>query len=195
MPKLTVKDEDAGMRLDAFVSASLEDISRNRAQQLIESGAVVLHAAAAVKGVGSVVTGKNYRVSAGEVFEVELPAAEPTEILPEDIPLDIFYEDDDIIVINKRKGMVVHPAPGHYSGTLVNALLYHCRGSLSGIGGQLRPGIVHRLDKDTSGLMLAAKNDRAHMCLSGQLSSRTLSRVYEAVIRGHMRENSGRRYR
>lgn len=191
MPKLTAGENDAGMRLDAFMAASLEDISRNRAQQLIESGAVVVCAGTGAKGVEAAVTAKNYRVSAGDVFEVELPAAEPTEILPEDIPLDIVYEDDDLIVINKRKGMVVHPAPGHYSGTLVNALLYHCGGSLSGIGGQLRPGIVHRLDKDTSGLMLAAKNDRAHACLSGQLGSRTLSRVYEAVIRGHLRDSSG----
>jgi 23S rRNA pseudouridine1911/1915/1917 synthase len=135
---------------------------------------------------------KNYKVSEGESFDIILPEVGETSISAENIAIDIVYEDNDIIVINKPKGMVVHPAVGHYSGTLVNALMYHCGDSLSGIGGKLRPGIVHRLDKDTSGLIIAAKNDRAHLCLSSQLSSRSLSRVYEAIIRGRPREDSGR---
>ena len=179
---LTAEAEDAGARLDAFLAENLEDLSRSRAQQLIEQGLVTLEGAA-VK--------KNHRVSAGERFRAEVPEPEALELTPENIPLDIVYEDSDLIVLLKPKGMVVHPAPGHPSGTLVNALLYHCGDTLSGIGGVSRPGIVHPLDMDTSGLMLRAKNDRAHRLLSAQLSDRSLSREYEAILRGTPREESG----
>ncbi len=172
---LTAEAADAGERLDAFLSASLEELSRSRAQQLIEEGLVTLE--------GGRVR-KNRRVSPGESYRLELPETLPAELKPEDIPLDILYEDGDLIVLNKPKGLVVHPAPGHPGGTLVNALLFHCGESLSGIGGVARPGIVHRLDMDTSGLMLCAKNDRAHRLLSEQLSDRSLHRIYEAILRG-----------
>ncbi len=179
---VTPEAADAGLRLDAFLSEELEELSRSRAQQLIEEGRVTL-AGEPVK--------KNRRVSPGECYLVELPEPVPMEVLPEDIPLDILYEDGDLIVLNKPKGLVVHPAPGHPGGTLVNALLFHCGDSLSGIGGVSRPGIVHRLDMDTSGLMLCAKNDRAHRLLSAQLSDRSLHRVYEAILRGTPREREG----
>ena len=179
---LTADAEDAGLRLDAFLAENLEELSRSRAQQLIEGGLATLEGAP-VK--------KNHRVSPGERFRVEVPEPEALELTPENIPLDILYEDGDLIVLNKPKGLVVHPAPGHPSGTLVNALLWHCGGSLSGIGGVSRPGIVHRLDMDTSGLMLCAKNDRAHRLLSAQLSDRSLSREYEAILRGTPRETEG----
>jgi 23S rRNA pseudouridine1911/1915/1917 synthase len=157
-------------------------MTRSQAQRLCDNGAVCLRGAA-VK--------KNYRVSAGEEFSVVLPEPEETELVAQDIPLDVVYEDGDVIVVNKPRGMVVHPAPGHPDGTLVNALLFHCGDSLSGIGGEKRPGIVHRIDRDTSGLIIAAKNDGAHQCLSAQLTDRSLSRVYEAVVRGNLREDSG----
>lgn len=179
---LTVEEADAGRRADAWLADSVEDLSRSRAQQLMEGGLVSLP-------TGPVK--KNYRVEAGDTLRVELPEPEEAELRPENIPLDILYEDDDLIVLLKPKGMVVHPAPGHPSGTLVNALLYHCGDTLSGIGGVSRPGIVHRLDMDTSGLMLCAKNDRAHRLLSAQLSDRSLSREYEAILRGTPREESG----
>ena len=134
---------------------------------------------------------KNYRCAAGDAFAVSLPEAEEIPLLAQDIPLDVVFEDDDVIVVNKPRGMVVHPAPGHPDGTLVNALLWHCGDSLSGIGGEKRPGIVHRIDKDTSGLLIAAKNDFAHQALSAQLADRSLSRVYEAVARGAFREDRG----
>ena len=180
--ELIAEIEDEEQRLDAFLAEKLPELSRSRAQQLIESGCVTL-AGAALK--------KNYRVSADDVFSVELPEARPLDVQPENIPLEIVYEDDDLIVVNKPKGLVVHPAPGHESGTLVNALLWHCGDTLSGIGGVTRPGIVHRLDMDTSGLMLCAKNDRAHQLLSAQLSDRSLSRVYEAILRGTPRDMEG----
>jgi 23S rRNA pseudouridine1911/1915/1917 synthase len=178
---------EAGLRLDAFISMKLErlGITRTRAQKLIESGAVRRSEDKLPE------LRKNRRVSEGESFEISLPEAEEAHIAAENIPLDIVYEDDDLIVVNKPKGMVVHPAAGHYSGTLVNALLHHCGSSLSGIGGELRPGIVHRLDKDTSGLIIAAKNDGAHLALSRQLGNRSLSRIYEALVIGRPKEDSG----
>jgi len=179
---LRAEAEDAGLRLDAFLGLKLPDMSRSRGEKLIETGCVTL--------AGKVLR-KNHRVSQGECFEILLPEPEPSELTPQDIPLDILYEDGDLLVINKPKGLVVHPAPGHPDGTLVNALLWHCGDSLSGIGGVSRPGIVHRLDRDTSGLMLCAKNDLAHQALSAQLSDRSLHRVYEAVLRGTPRELSG----
>ena len=178
--KLTA--EENGIRLDTFIAQALPDISRSAAQKLMDNGLVTLN--------GKTVK-KNHKTTAGEVFEIELPEPEETDLVPQDIPLDIVYEDDDVILINKPRGMVVHPAPGHPDGTLVNALMYHCGDSLSGIGGVKRPGIVHRIDMDTSGLLIVAKNDAAHAHLSDQLSDRSLSRVYEAVVYGRLKEDSG----
>ena len=135
--------------------------------------------------------GKSYKLAGGEDIAVTLPEPEPVEAVPQDIPLDVVYEDADVIVVNKPSGMVVHPAPGHPDGTLVNALLYHCAGTLSGIGGALRPGIVHRIDRDTSGLIIAAKNDAAHQYLSAQLADHTLARTYECIVVGALREDRG----
>ena len=178
----TVEPSDAGRRLDAWLADAFEELSRSRAQQLIDGGLVTL---------GDAGVKKNRPVAAGECYRVELPEPEAAEPLPQDIPLDILYEDGDLLVINKPKGMVVHPAPGHPDGTLVNALLYHCGDGLSGVGGVARPGIVHRLDMDTSGLMLCAKNDRAHRLLSAQLADRSLHRIYEAILRGTPRDPEG----
>lgn len=182
MKKHIITAEKSGERIDALLARTLNEISRSAAQRLLDGGDVTLR--------GKPVK-KNYKVSEGEEFEVELPEAEKTAILPENIPLDVAFEDADVIVVNKPRGMVVHPAAGHPSGTLVNALLCHCGDSLSGIGGERRPGIVHRIDKDTSGLIIAAKNDAAHLSLSAQLADRSLSRVYEAVAIGNFREDSG----
>ncbi len=176
----SVTDENVGARLDVFVSANA-GITRSAAQRLIESGNVT---------VGAVKRPKNYALRAGDTVETEIPEPEPCEALPEDIPLDIVYEDDDIIVVNKPRGMVVHPAAGNEHGTLVNALLYHCGDSLSGIGGVTRPGIVHRIDKDTTGLIAAAKNDAAHEALSRQLETHEMRRTYRALAVGRLREPS-----
>ena len=171
-----------GERIDTFISTALPELSRSAAQKLINDGLVTL-CGKAVK--------KNYKTVAGDAFTVMLPEPELCEAVPQDIPLDIVYEDDDIIVVNKPRGMVVHPAPGHSDGTLVNALLYHCGDSLSGIGGVIRPGIVHRIDMDTSGLIISAKNDEAHAFLSDQLSDHSLYRIYEAVVCGSVRDEEG----
>ena len=171
-----------GERLDAFLARSVEDLTRSAAQRLLEEGAVTQ---------GGRALKKNHRTCAGEVLEVALPDPEPLDIRPQDIPLDVVYEDRDVIVVNKPVGMVVHPAPGHPDGTLVNALLYHCGDSLSGINGALRPGIVHRIDRDTSGLIIAAKNDKAHLALATQLQDHSLARTYEAVAVGGLREEQG----
>ena len=176
-----VEGEDAGTRLDQFVATSAE-LTRSAAARLIEEGAVTVN--------GKPVA-KNYKVAKGDAVEILLPEPEPAEALPENIPLDIVYEDDDIIVINKPVGMVVHPAAGNPTGTLVNALLYHCGSSLSGVGGVIRPGIVHRIDKDTSGLLVVAKNDEAHLALSAQLKEHHISRIYTAIAIGNFREESG----
>ena len=170
--------DSAGTRLDAFISEKL-GITRSSAQNICESGGV-LCCGATVK--------KNYKVRLGDEIEVTMPEVRDTETVAQEIPLDIRYEDEHLIVINKQRGMVVHPAAGHYDGTLVNALLAHCGDSLSGIGGELRPGIVHRIDKDTSGLIIAAKNDKAHLALSAQLADRSLSRTYDAVVYGKILE-------
>ena len=171
----------AGERLDAFLAAET-GLTRSRIQRLIEEGAVALNAGPARK---------NARLAPGDVIEVTLPETEDADAEPEDIPLDIVYEDGDIIVVNKPVGMVVHPAPGHRTGTLVNALLYHCGDSLSGIGGVNRPGIVHRIDRDTSGLICAAKNDAAHAGLSAQLKDHSMHREYRMIVTGNLREDSG----
>ena len=182
MTKLTLTAEAPGERLDAFLAGQVEDLTRSAAQKLLEKGAVTIAGRAAKK---------NEKTAPGMVIEVELPDPEPIDVLPQDIPLDVVYEDADVIVINKPVGLVVHPAPGHPDGTLVNALLYHCGDSLSGINGQLRPGIVHRIDRDTSGLIIAAKNDKAHLALADQLQDHSLARVYEAVVHGSFREDEG----
>ena len=171
--------EEAGVRLDVFVSSSLENMTRSAAQRLIDDGLVLLNGAPLKKNAKTVL---------GAVYEVTVPDAEEVAIVPQNIPLDVVYEDNDVIVVNKPKGMVVHPAPGHPDGTLVNALLYHCGDSLSGINGEIRPGIVHRIDMETSGLIIAAKNDYAHQFLSAQLKDHSLSRIYEAVVIGSVRE-------
>ena len=177
-----IEATESAERIDALLARSVEGLTRSAAQRLLEQGAVTLQ--------GKPVK-KNHKTSPGERFEIALPEPEPAEPEPEDIPLDVRYEDDDLIVVNKPRGMVVHPAPGHPGGTLVNALLYHCGDSLSGVGGERRPGIVHRIDKDTSGLLIAAKNDFAHLALSAQLSDHSLARTYEAVVIGNLREDSG----
>lgn len=178
----TVKKEDAGKRLDSYLS-EVADISRSAAAKLIESGAAT---------VGGKTAEKKYSVKENDEIELILPEAEEYEALPENIPLDVVYEDSDIIVINKPSGMVVHPAPGNYTGTLVNALLWHCKDSLSGIGGVMRPGIVHRIDKDTSGLLVVAKNDASHRALSEELGYHGIEREYHALVRGGFKEPTGK---
>lgn len=179
---LTAGAEDRGRRLDQFLADGVEDLTRSAAQRLAEEQRVLLDGRPLKK---------NYKITGSETLEVSLPDPEPIDAVPQDIPLDIVYEDGDVLVINKPKGMVVHPAPGNPDGTVVNAVLYHCGSSLSGIGGAFRPGIVHRIDKDTSGLLIVAKNDRAHLCLSAQLKDHTLARTYEAVVIGTLKEDRG----
>ncbi len=177
---ITVRE--SGERIDALLAREIEELTRSAAQHLLEEG-LVLCGGAPVK--------KNYKCAAGDQITLTLPAPAEPPLVAQDIPLDVVFEDGDVIVVNKPRGLVVHPAPGHPDGTLVNALLRHCGDSLSGIGGEKRPGIVHRIDKDTSGLLIVAKNDFAHQALSAQLADRSLSRVYEAVARGSFREDSG----
>ena len=169
------------MRLDAYIAA-VSDLSRSAAARLIEAGSVTVNGGLAEK---------KRAIADGDVVEITLPEPEECEAQPEDIPLDVVYEDGDIIVINKPQGMVVHPAPGNYSGTLVNALLFRCRDSLSGIGGVMRPGIVHRIDKDTSGLLVVAKNDFAHTALSEELKHHGIEREYHALVKGGFGEDTG----
>lgn len=179
---IEITAEESGERIDALLARLVPELTRSAAQRLLEEGLVTLR---------GVPVKKNRRTEPGEVYAALLPEPELPEPEPQDIPLDIVYEDADAVVVNKPRGMVVHPAPGHPDGTLVNALLWHCGESLSGVGGERRPGIVHRIDKDTSGLIIAAKNDYAHLALSAQLADRSLSRVYEAVARGEFREEAG----
>ena len=180
MNEFFVTAEESGVRIDALLTQY--GLTRSAAQRLIAKEQVTREGKA---------IRKSEIVELGDTYRVVMEEPAPVELLPENIPLEVMYEDEDVIVLNKPKGMVVHPAPGHPNGTLVNALMHHCGSSLSGIGGQLRPGIVHRLDMDTSGLIIAAKNDFAHQSLSAQLADRSLSRVYEAVVRGSFREDSG----
>ena len=182
MTRLNLTPEETGERLDAFLARSIPDLTRSAAQKLLEKGSVTIAGRPAKK---------NEKTALGMTIEVALPEPEPVDVLPQNIPLDVVYEDSDVIVVNKPVGLVVHPAPGHPDGTLVNALLYHCGDSLSGINGELRPGIVHRIDRDTSGLIIAAKNDKAHLSLAEQLQDHSLSRVYEAVVLGNFREDTG----
>ncbi|MCR8845726.1 RluA family pseudouridine synthase [Paenibacillus sp. SC116] len=178
----TITPEQAKERLDKRVHESLGmDISRTQIQMWIKDGHVLVNGAA-VKS--------NYKCAAGDVVELAMPEPESVDIVAEDIPLDVYYEDSDVIVINKPRGLVVHPAPGHTSGTVVNALMYHCK-DLSGINGELRPGIVHRIDKDTSGLLMAAKNDKAHVSLADQLKAHTVLRKYMALVHGNIPHDQG----
>ena len=179
--ELTAATEHAGVRLDAFLSAD-GALTRSQAARLIAEGRVRVNGKPAAKSA---------RLSGGETVTVDVPQLRETALSPQDIPLDVVYEDDDVIVVNKPTGLVVHPAPGHPDGTLVNALLHHCGDSLSGIGGEKRPGIVHRIDRDTSGLIIAAKNDAAHLALSAQLKDHSLSRTYECLVTGNMKQDSG----
>ena len=179
---MTLLCDQDGVRIDAFLAAAVPELSRSAAQQLLEKGQVF---------VSGTPVKKNYKTRMDDEITLELPQPEPVELVPEDIPLDICYEDSDVVVINKPKGLVVHPAPGHWTGTLVNALMYHCGNSLSGINGELRPGIVHRIDMDTSGLLIVAKNDFAHQALAEQLKDHSLSRVYEAIVVGNLKQDSG----
>ena len=182
MKQITIQTQESAERIDALLARSVEGLTRSAAQRLLEQGAVTRRGAP-VK--------KNDKTSPGDTFLVCLPEPEETALTPQEIPLEVVYEDADLIVVNKPRGLVVHPAPGHPDGTLVNALLHHCGESLSGVGGEKRPGIVHRIDKDTSGLLIAAKNDFAHRALAAQLSDHSMFRIYEAVVYGRLRDESG----
>jgi len=180
--ELTARPEDAGQRIDTFVSQAADALTRSAVQRLCGEGHIHVDGAAAHKG---------YRIRGGERVEVHLPPVRELEALPQNIPLEILFEDAHLLVVNKPKGMVVHPAPGNQDGTLVNALLHHCAGSLSGIGGVARPGIVHRIDKDTSGLLVAAKTDTAHLALSEAVKQHSFTRLYRAIVYGKVREEEG----
>lgn len=179
---LTADENGSGLRIDKFLSLELEGFTRNAVSKLIEDEKVTVN--------GKPVS-KNYKCKAGDDISVKIPDAVELDVEAENIPLDIVYEDDDLLVVNKPKGMVVHPAPGNYNGTLVNALLYHCKDSLSGINGVIRPGIVHRIDKDTSGLLIVAKNDMAHIDLAKQIKDHSFHRAYQAVVYGNIKDDEG----
>lgn len=182
LQRLTVSPEDAGVRIDKYLAEQLPDITRSYLQKLLKDGSVQMN--------GKPVKAST-KTAVGAVIALTIPEPEEPEILPENIPLDILYEDSDVILINKPKNMVVHPAAGHYTGTLVNALMYHCRGDLSGINGVLRPGIVHRIDKDTTGVLIVCKNDRAHNALAEQLKEHSITRKYRAIVCGNLKEDEG----
>lgn len=178
-----IADEaDAGERVDKWLAENCEGLTRSSIQRLCDDGEITVDGKPAAK---------NHRLRGGEEIAVMLPEAKPLDVLPQNIPVEIIYEDDDLLVVNKPKGMVVHPAPGNYDGTLVNALLYHCRGRLSGINGVIRPGIVHRIDKDTSGLLIVAKNDFSHASLAEQIKVHSFTRIYNAVVYGTLKEDHG----
>lgn len=179
---LTVDGENSDLRLDKYLVSQLEDFTRSAVSKLIEGGQVKVNEKTA---------SKNYKCKAGDRVEIEIPDPVELDVTAENIPLDIVYEDSDLLVVNKPKGMVVHPAAGNYSGTLVNALLYHCKDSLSGINGVIRPGIVHRIDKDTSGLLIVAKNDTAHLDLAQQIKEHSFHRAYQAVAYGNFKDDNG----
>lgn len=182
MEQINLTADLSGERIDRFLCGKLNDLSRSYIQKLLKNGSITVNDNPAKS---------NYKVSSGDRICVEIPDPEPLDIVPEDIPLDILYEDDEILVVNKPKGMVVHPSPGHYSHTLVNALLYHCRDRLSGINGVLRPGIVHRIDMDTTGSLLVCKTDHAHQILAEELKEHSITRRYHAVVCGNIKEDSG----
>ncbi len=178
---INTTDEQISSRLDVLISIECDNISRNAAQHMIEDGKVLVNG----KNVK-----KNYKICKNDVVTVDI-TVEEVDILPEDIPLDVIFEDDDLIIVNKAKGMVVHPANGHYTGTLVNALMFRCKDSLSGINGKLRPGIVHRIDMDTSGLIMVAKNDISHNNLAAQIKEHSAGRIYEAIVHGNIKDDEG----
>ena len=178
----TIYSDTNEKRLDVFLADNINGLTRSAAQKLLDSDKVTLN---------GVIVRKNHKTSPGEAYIVLQDEPDASVVIGQNIPLDIIFEDKDLIIVNKPCGMVVHPAPGHHDGTLVNALLFHCGSSLSGIGGVIRPGIVHRIDKNTSGLVIAAKNDKVHLSLASQLSSRTLTREYQAVVFGNIKNNSG----
>mgnify|MGYP000133838038 FL=1 len=182
MEKLFFTIEKGGERIDKYLSEQLEDMTRSHIQKLIKENMV---------RVNGIAVKSNFKLSASDQIEVEIPELKEPDILPENIPLDILYEDQDILVVNKPKGMVVHPAPGHYTGTLVNAIMYHCKDNLSGINGVMRPGIVHRIDMDTTGSLLICKNDRAHQALAEQLKEHSITRKYHAIVHGRLKEDEG----
>lgn len=179
---MLIQASESGVRLDVFLSEQLENTSRSAAQKLLEAGAVTLN--------GKPLR-KQDKTVAGASYEVILPEVKELAIEAKDLPLDVVWEDADVLVLNKPKGVVVHPAPGHWDDTLVNALMFHCRDSLSGINGELRPGIVHRIDKDTSGLLLVAKNDKSHVSLSEQIRAHAVHRAYKAIVQGGFRTDEG----
>lgn len=179
---ISVAPEKAGERIDKIICGAIDSLSRSAVQKIIDEGGV---------SVGGVIISKNYKVRANDMIKLIVPEAKELEVTPENIPLDIRYEDRDLLVVNKPKGMVVHPAAGNYDGTLVNALLYHCKDSLSGINGVIRPGIVHRIDKDTSGLLIVAKNDITHISLAEQIKAHSFTREYQSVVYGRMKNESG----
>ena len=179
---LTASAEDSGSRIDKYISDNIAELTRSAVQGLIEKGMVTS---------GGKAVSKNMKLKGGEEIIVDIPEPEPMDAVAEDIPLDIVYEDNDLLVVNKPKGMVVHPAHGNYSGTLVNALLHHCGDSLSGINGVIRPGIVHRIDKNTSGLLIVAKNDASHLKLAEQIKEHSFTREYEAVACGYFKDTEG----
>ena len=178
---IIVTSENRGKRLDAFIAGS-SDYTRNSVQLLMDRGNIF---------VNGKICSKSYKVKENDEIVINVPPARDMGIIAQDIPLDIYYEDDDLLVVNKPKGMVVHPANGNESGTLVNALMYHCKGSLSGINGEIRPGIVHRIDKDTSGLLVVAKNDKAHEGLAAQFKEHSVTRVYNAIVYGNLKDDEG----
>lgn len=180
---IELSSEEDGERIDKYLSETLTDYSRSYLKNLIDEGRVQV--------AGKIVKG-SFKVYNGAAITVNLPPVKDVKILPEDIPLDILYEDEDVILVNKPKGMVVHPAAGHYTGTLVNALMFHCRDNLSGINGELRPGIVHRIDMDTTGVVIACKNDAAHRFIAEQLKEHSIKRKYQAIVYGTFKENEGR---
>lgn len=179
--EVILKANEIGIRIDKFVSDNLEGVSRSFAAKLAENGGIELEPGKKVN--------KNYKTKEGDIFVIDIPEPEIVDVLPENIPLNIVYEDDDLLVVNKKQGMVVHPAPGNYSGTLVNALMYHCKDNLSAINGTIRPGIVHRIDKDTSGLLVVAKNNTSHIELSEQIKDKKAVRKYYALVNGRIKEN------
>ena len=180
---IELNSEEDGERIDKYLSETLTDYSRSYLKNLIDEGRVQV--------AGKIVK-SSFKVYNGAAITVNLPPVKDVKILPEDIPLDILYEDEDVILVNKPKGMVVHPAAGHYTGTLVNALMFHCRDNLSGINGELRPGIVHRIDMDTTGVVIACKNDLAHRFIAEQLKEHSIKRKYQAIVYGTFKENEGR---
>jgi len=178
---MKIEVKETGIRIDKFISDNVEEISRSFAAKLAEGGKISLE--------DGKIVGKNYKTKEGDIIIIDMPEPEIIDILPEDIPIDIIYEDEDLLVVNKKQGMVVHPAPGNYSGTLVNALMFHCKDKLSAINGEIRPGIVHRIDKDTSGLLVVAKNNNAHLGLSEQIKDKKAVRKYYALVNGVIKEN------